>query len=437
MTKLGIYNQQDINNLMGYRVAHTQLDLLQQGYCSILDTSQLPDELAQSCATLVPASRPSILTGRRGLRQESLISALPLAESFLSAFVDLTALLRTDVEIKGQTFSMDEAALVAEVFRAARRSDGGLNGVTLYYPKFFPPKIINADFKSEILGRLEALHFLKNKVEKLLNDLPQINGQIKKKEDERDALAAEIQSLEQEISEAEREQARLEYLRTQYGAKTPFAADLRLAELIDGQPGLRQKKREKELKKSQAETRLVALQQARLQIIRDLNSDVAGQLPDPVQEPDEFAAAAAKLLVRLAALNEQFAQLIAALKTAEQATGTNPLTRYILAESLLSAMPWQENSYFLQLNVINAGGNNRIKTHLLWDIFTGGNRVSHSGGVIVQFHLFNQDGQSLASDTLTEYTNYIKSGKIKKLPNRCIDELPNVAPAPLVKRQKP
>jgi hypothetical protein len=112
----------------------------------------------------------------------------------------------------------------------------------------------------------------------------------------------------------------------------------------------------------------------------------------------------------------------------ESGTGINPLTNYIKAESLKAALPGEDDekgNYWLQLKVIKAGGNNRIKTNLIVDIFTGGNRVSHSGGVIVQYILFTPNGKVIRSDTLTDYTGYIKADKVKNLPSVEVD---NTAP---------
>jgi hypothetical protein len=67
----------------------------------------------------------------------------------------------------------------------------------------------------------------------------------------------------------------------------------------------------------------------------------------------------------------------------------------------------------LELKVINAVGNNRIKTNLIVDIFRGGNRVSHSGGVIAQYNLFKPSGQSIVSGVASVYTKYIDAGKIR------------------------
>jgi hypothetical protein len=116
----------------------------------------------------------------------------------------------------------------------------------------------------------------------------------------------------------------------------------------------------------------------------------------------------------LKGINTQFDKLIIALIGGDSAT-PNALTNYIRIERLLSVLG--ENDYWLQLKVINAGGNNRIKTNLIVDIFRGGNRVSHSGGLIAEYHLFNASGKSVASGVVSQYTNYIDADEIPTLAN--------------------
>src|SRR5215216_4189318 len=79
MKDLAIYNERDVNLLLAYKVATGQVDALSTQFCKII----------------CPAAPPSI-------------SAAPLAiaESFLGGFVDLTAFLRTNVEIKGESFDI-------------------------------------------------------------------------------------------------------------------------------------------------------------------------------------------------------------------------------------------------------------------------------------------------------------------------------------------
>ncbi len=103
------------------------------------------------------------------------------------------------------------------------------------------------------------------------------------------------------------------------------------------------------------------------------------------------ADSADDMAAQLKAINEQFDRMIASFVQVETATGVNQLTMFIKAENLnaaLSAKPGGADgstgtARWLQVKVIKAGGNNRIKTNLIWDIFTGGNRLSHSGGAIV------------------------------------------------------
>src|SRR6185437_13754456 len=90
-----------------------------------------------------------------------------IASSFLGGFVDMTALLRTNVEIKGQTFVIDEAPLAAEVFRAARERT---YLTELYYPYVFPPKV-NSREPSLLLGQLEQTHNNRVEAERRLDDI--------------------------------------------------------------------------------------------------------------------------------------------------------------------------------------------------------------------------------------------------------------------------
>lgn len=141
---------------------------------------------------------------------------------------------------------------------------------------------------------------------------------------------------------------------------------------------------------------------------------------------------AADVAAQLKARNEQFDKFVAAIVQASAGGGPNALTSYIKAENLMDALREKPNekpnekpaekSYWLQLKVVKAGGNNRIKTNLIWDVFTGGNRVSHSGGVIVQYILYDLTGKAVISDTITEYTEYIKADKVRKLPSSTVDD---------------
>lgn len=58
-----------------------------------------------------------------------------------------------------------------------------------------------------------------------------------------------------------------------------------------------------------------------------------------------------------------------------------------------------------------------IKTNPVIDVFTGGDRLSHGGGAVVGYILFDPNGKSVSADTITQYPSYLKSGKVKRLKN--------------------
>lgn len=432
---LAIYNERDINLMLSYRVANAQIEMLRQGYTKFLT----PTTSVTPCPTPTPTASPTTKGGPQGMLPKTRTLPLTAAESFLGAFVDMTALLRTNVDIKGQTFVIDEGPLVAEVFRAARSLRDPYGTGSLYYPYVFPPNV-NADQKSPILGRLEEIHGLRVTSEQLLGaltktskDLSDANDSIKqltdsitkaipKKTAEVVAISGniikancdklnsqvdEIKSLPPELQGAAMVKL-IERARSTCRRMDPDKLEqlLGLGDTI-GQLSKDLEKAKKNLDKANANETDLECKLKNLELKLALGTIIDPKDPDEIKEHADVAAA------QLKAINAQFDGLVTALTEAD-AGGTNTLTNYIRVENLLAALP-VESSYWLQLKVINAGGNNRIKTNLLVDIFTGGNRISHSGGVIVEYLLFDSNGLSLASGTVANYTDYIKANKVRAL----------------------
>jgi len=376
ISNLAIYNERDVNLLLNYKVAKNQLTLLGEQYEQLL-----PKPVAPS-----GASAAMLLTG-----------PLSIASSFLGAFVDLTALLRTNVDIKGQTFDIEEAALVSEVFRAVRANDE-LSKTNLFYPAVVPPNI-DANTPSDILTQLENLHLTRARVEKLVGDLDDVLKKIKKAEGAQKDLQA---SLEEIAGKKKKTDAEIKRLKRIYGPRPPLEVQDRIEKL---------------------EEDLADLVQAETKATSDL-ADVNKKLPELTKTRDDLQkklnaklktdAGLEEAVTRLKALNEQLDKFVSELIKADNTTGMNSLTAYVRAENLKSALP-DKNSYWLQLKVLKAGGNNRIKTNLIVDLFNGGNRLTHSGGTIVEYNLFDLNGRSVSSGTLAEYVDYIKATKIKDL----------------------
>lgn len=415
---LAIYNERDINLLLSYKTGKNQVDIIRQGYCRLLTTAVT----GERC----PAG---VDVGAKGRS----ILPLQIAQSFLGAFVDMTSLLRTNVEIKGQTFVVDEGPLVAEVFRAARRPSGfGLPGtVRLFYPHVFPPNI-NPNSGSPMLAELERLRELRVAAEKLVTDVAETQKKITEGEANIKQLTGQIEGLPRRIGDSVLVAGNL------IKAHCPA-----LVGDVDTILALPQKPTQAApmllLIDSVVAGACPAMTVERREVLLSLRATISDQknsfekatadLPKAQAEQekleDQLEALKGKLspksdagdaLAQLKALNAQFDNFVKVMTQVDAATGSNPLTNFIRTESLLSALP-AEGSYWLQLKVINAGGNNRVKTNLIVDIFTGGNRVSHSGGAIVLYHLFDSNGRSVASDSIADYTNYIKADKVRDLTN--------------------
>jgi hypothetical protein len=142
--------------------------------------------------------------------------------------------------------------------------------------------------------------------------------------------------------------------------------------------------------------------------------------------PDEEKAAVRsrreQVVGRLKALNGQFDKLVGELIKVDEAAGVNALTSYLQAENLNYALCGNatckegtaDGSFWMQLRVVSAGGNNKVKRNLITSIFTGDD-ISHSGGSIVEYILYDLKGNARHSNTLTVYEDYRKARDIKSL----------------------
>ncbi|MDQ5847283.1 MAG: hypothetical protein M3539_18510 [Acidobacteriota bacterium] len=412
---LAIYSKPDIDLLLNYNVTTSQLEIARKQYCQLLKRDPRCADLLELDLALdrFKAGKRLSESGESGekSREESaragvrsFIGPLPIISSVLGAFVDMTALLRTNVSVQGHAVEINESALVSEIFRAIRSQDGLGSRPELFYPAAFSPSV-DLNTSSEILGKIQVLFELKARTTALLQGLEDNLKKTKK-------TGAKIEEVEVAIKEIKLEQKRRQdelnsLVQTQrvYGRRTPFEAHQRVQELrkllADLSQGLYHAHKDLDAKKAD----LKSLEAKQASLLSQLASDL--QTADPEET-----------VTKLKMLNERFDQFVANLVKVDGATGINSLTAYIRAENLNRALNNSDgDGYWLQLGVVKAGGNNRIKSNLVTDIFTGGSRISHSGGVIVQYNLYDQNGKSLVSDMLTEYGGYVKAGKIKQLKN--------------------
>lgn len=93
----------------------------------------------------------------------------------------------------------------------------------------------------------------------------------------------------------------------------------------------------------------------------------------------------------------------------------NYLTAYLCVENIYQLMRNNNDGYWLEIKAVKAGGTTRVKTNLIVDVFTGGNRVSHSGASLVQYNLYDNTGMSVLSGIVPDYIPYTKPKKIPDL----------------------
>ncbi|HEX8196209.1 MAG TPA: hypothetical protein VF571_08480 [Pyrinomonadaceae bacterium] len=84
------------------------------------------------------------------------------------------------------------------------------------------------------------------------------------------------------------------------------------------------------------------------------------------------------------------------------------------AEKLYKLMSdTNRKGYWIQMSVSKAGGNVRVVSIPIVDIFAG-SRVRFSGGSIISYNVFGLDGQSILSGVTSSYEKYTSSKKIEK-----------------------
>lgn len=407
---VAIYNDRDIKSLLGYMAITSQLKLMQDEYNNLL---------------VSPAGGGGAPRSTMGAAR-FIPGALTIARSVLGSFIDLIALFRTDTTVKGLSFNVEEAALVSEVFRALRSpattpcvtptpttanptptptADCGGYGsaIKLYYPAVVPPNI-TVDKQFVILGKIEALYVRKAEAEDLIARIEETEKSLKEAKGDIKALEARPAQIDKELGRINDE------IKIYLACRFPGCAE-RVAELRSRRAALITEKRENAGK-------LQAARELKAQLEQDLDTLYAG-----IKPAGGLRRQKEESVNRLKALNTQFNKLSDELIKVDGGTGINALTAYLQAENLKDALcdesandnaPKCDNSYFLQLKVVSAGGNNRIRRNLIRDVFKGAD-ISHSGGAIVEYLLYDMNGRSTASNTFTVYKDYIKAKKIPRL----------------------
>lgn len=98
--------------------------------------------------------------------------------------------------------------------------------------------------------------------------------------------------------------------------------------------------------------------------------------------------------------------LMKVLAEVDDATGAATLAALLKAAQLRQVL---EEAHVLEVRAVAAGGTNRTKRNL----FTGGS-LSHSGGVVATFTLYDRAGKVAAAGTYDAYAPLVKNGSIAR-----------------------
>jgi hypothetical protein len=93
--------------------------------------------------------------------------------------------------------------------------------------------------------------------------------------------------------------------------------------------------------------------------------------------------------------------------------GRNSVTwfDYLVTEQIITKMSAGQ-IYWIKIKNAKAGGNMRVKSNPLIDIFRGGSSIKFSGGSIAYYYILDNDGKIKLSGVVHGYTPYKKSSQI-------------------------
>lgn len=115
-------------------------------------------------------------------------------------------------------------------------------------------------------------------------------------------------------------------------------------------------------------------------------------------------------ITALRLINDDFTSFINTF-TRSDANGPSPLSRYVRGEGLHNYVK-DDNTFWLQVNAVKAGGSNRVKKNLV-RYFTGVD-ITHNGGFIAEYILGDRRGEIIRSNFVTDYQNYVHAKDLRK-----------------------
>lgn len=140
-----IFNRDQINDYLHYLAVQNQLKLFKDEYEKAVQSTK-PSPTTSPSPAPSPGS-PSTETTVYGFNP---ILALPVAEGLIKAGIEIASLFKTNTEIQGKTFQIQETALASAISRSLVS-----RGVPVKYPSLLPPNL--SDSTSDFLTKIDNL----------------------------------------------------------------------------------------------------------------------------------------------------------------------------------------------------------------------------------------------------------------------------------------
>jgi uncharacterized coiled-coil DUF342 family protein len=158
----------------------------------------------------------------------------------------------------------------------------------------------------------------------------------------------------------------------------------------------------------------------RLNEAKNKRREIIGNIADLIRQrkeaADQIPAELDFVVENLKAVNTSFDNFASVFTKVNETTNLSPQMIYEKTAQLdyLFSQDGQ-NAYWLDVNALEADGNNRVRKNLFRYFYYPD--IAHNGGSIVQYSLGNADGKVLLSNTETKLTEYRKSSNISKPKN--------------------
>ncbi len=389
------YSPQDINNLDYYRATkgdvEKQLDnftnryiKLKESYCanlgceftvgkfqlentleSVFPTQRVLADTINSVTTTTAESSPTSTIAA------NILDPISAGVSALGFVTDLLAVFRTDTTITGQDVSVEEDSMIAGISRIFKD-----NSLTLYYPqKYFPATDNQTVLNSNILKMITNIDVEKKAAEETVFKYQfVITAATANQNAERNRLLKKIESIDKYIAELEVDRAKQDTLAKKKKIQVEIKRNEKSKEPIESQ-----------IKEIDRGLLILGIAKFHMDKLQELNNE-ARQFLNDFSTGDK----------------EKPSKLLSFLK-AERLS------------NVLKNLKKDKKYYWLELDAVSAGGNTRTRKNLI--LYFTGAKVDHSGGVIISWKLYNEDGSIKYSGVDNRYEGYKSSKSIEIVSN--------------------